>query len=126
MPLVPHASQGRRGVLIQTSDTLYQLLGQQHVVVAEEDHMGMHLGPPDEVRPFLDQGLACLIRRMSFARHDELHRALTIGQQAQKARRVVQQQVRSFVRRKAACKAHGQRVGIKQMLRTLNRLGRRT
>ena len=27
--------------------------------------MGMHLGPPDEMRQFLDKGLACLIRRMA-------------------------------------------------------------
>ena len=56
--------------------SLHQLLGQQHVVVSEEYHMGAGLRPPDEMRPFLDQGLACLVRRMSLAGHDELHRAL--------------------------------------------------
>ena len=87
--------------------------------------MGAHLGPPDEMHPFLNQGLPCLVRRMGLAGHDELHRALRIGQQAQQSLRVVQQQVRSFVGGKTACKAQRQRVGIKQMLRTVNRLGRR-
>ena len=87
--------------------------------------MGARLGPPDEMDPFLNQGLAGLVRRMSLAGHDELHRTPRIGQQAQQSLRVVQQQVRSFVGCKAACKAQRQRVGIKQMLRTLNRLGRR-
>ena len=87
--------------------------------------MGAHLGPPDEMRPFLDQGLACLVRRMRLAGHDELHRALRIGQQAQQPLRVVQQQVRSFVGCKPACKAQCQIVGVKQVLRTVNRLGRR-
>ena len=36
---------------------LHQLLGQKHVVVAEEDHMGAGLGLADEMNPFLDQGL---------------------------------------------------------------------
>ena len=44
MPLVPHASQGRRGVLSQTIDALHQLLSQKHVVVTEEDHMGRASG----------------------------------------------------------------------------------
>jgi hypothetical protein len=72
MPLVPHASQGRRGVLIQ-------VLGQKHVVVAEEDHMRACLGPPDEMCPFLNQRLPRPVLRMGLARDDELHRALGTG-----------------------------------------------
>ena len=48
-----------------------------------------------------------------------------IGQQAQQPLRVVQQQVRPLVGREAARKAQRQRVGIEQMLRTVDRLGRR-
>ena len=36
---------------------LNQVFGQKHVVVAEEDHMGAGLRPPDEMRPFLNQVL---------------------------------------------------------------------
>ena len=73
----------------------------------------------------LDQGLACLVCGMGLAGHDELHRALRIRQQAQQSLRVVQQQIGSFVACKTACKAQRQRVGIKQLLRTVDRLGRR-
>ena len=62
---------------------------------------------------------------MGLAGNDELHRALGIGQQAQQPLGIVQQQVRSLVGREAAGKAQRQCVGIKQMLRSVNRLGRR-
>ncbi len=75
--------------------------------------------------PFLNQGLPRLVCRMGLAGDDELHRALRIGQQAQQPRRIVQQQVRSLVGREAARKAQRQGVGIKEMLRLVNRLGRR-
>ena len=75
--------------------------------------------------PFLDQGLPRLVRRMGLAGDDELHRALRIGQKTQQALRIVQQQVRSLVGREAARKTQCQRVGIEQMLRPVNRLGRR-
>src|SRR5208282_4976103 len=43
----------------------------------------------------------------------------------QQSLRVVQQQVRSFVGCKTACKTQRQRLAVKQMLRTVNRLRRR-
>src|ERR1019366_9581390 len=42
---------------------LYQVLGQMHVIVTEEDHMGAGLWPPDEMHPFLYQGLSRLVGR---------------------------------------------------------------
>ena len=56
-----------------------QVLGQLHVIVAEENHMRAGLGPPDEMRPFLNQGLPRLVCRMGLARKDELHRTLRMG-----------------------------------------------
>jgi hypothetical protein len=97
--------------------SLHQALGQKHVVVAEEDHMGARLGPPDEMRSIPGSGLARLVLRMRLAGDDELHRALRIAQQTKQPLRVVQQQVRPLVGREAARKAQRQRVGIKQMLR---------
>ena len=73
MPLVPLASQGRRGVLIQTSTPCDQTLCQVHVVVTEEDHMGAGLGPPGKANPFLNQRLPRLVCRMRLAGQDELH-----------------------------------------------------
>ena len=55
---------------------LHQVLGQEHVVVAEEDDMRRDLGPPDEVGPSLDQGLPGLVGRVGLAGEDQLHRAL--------------------------------------------------
>ena len=59
---------------------LHEVLGKQHVVVTEEDHMTANLGPPDELCPLLDEGLAGLVRRMGLAGEDELHGALRLGQ----------------------------------------------
>ena len=104
---------------------LHQVLGQQHVVVAQEDDVGADFRPADELYPFMDQGLSRPVLRMGLAGDDELHRALRIGQQTQQSLRIVQQQVRPLVGRKAPRKAQCQRVGIKQMFRLVNRLGRR-
>ena len=87
--------------------------------------MGAGLGLADELDPFLNQGLPCLVRRMGLARDDELHRALRIGQQAQQPLRIVQQQIRSLVGREAARKTQCQGIGIEEMLRPVHRLGRR-
>ena len=92
---------------------LDQVLGQQHVVVAEKDRVRARLRLPDEMHPFPDEGLSSLVRRMRLARDDELYRALRIGQETKQSLRIVQQQVRSLVGREAACKAQCQRVGIK-------------
>src|SRR5450759_4825685 len=35
---------------------LHQVLGQKHVVVTEEDHMGTHVGLSNKMDPFLNQG----------------------------------------------------------------------
>ena len=57
---------------------LHQVLGQEHVVVAEKDRVGTSLGLPDEMRPLPNHGLPRLVRRMRLAGDDELHRALGI------------------------------------------------
>jgi len=77
----------------------------------------------DKQDPFLDQRLACLIRRMRFAGHDELHGSLWIAQQAQQPLPVVQQQIGALVGRKAACEPQRQCLGIEQMFGFLHRLG---
>ncbi len=87
--------------------------------------MGAGLGSANEAYPFLNQRLTCLVRWVGLARNDDLHRAFGIGQQAKQPLRVMQQQVRSLVSREAPCKAERQRVGIKQALRRVNRLGQR-
>jgi hypothetical protein len=90
IPLVPLASQGRRGGVEPDIDALDQVPGQMHVIVAEEDHMGAGLGPPDEMRPFLNQSLPCLVSRMGLASKDELplvanwstNKAVALGREA--------------------------------------------
>ena len=85
--------------------------------------MGTDLGPPDEPRPLLDQGLPRAVRWMGLAGHDELDGALGIGQQAQEPSRVVQQQVRSLVGRETPREAECQRVGIEHRVRRVHRVG---
>ncbi len=48
-------------------DALHQMLGQVHVVVTEKDDMGAGLGPPNEVRPLLNQDLSRPVCRMRLA-----------------------------------------------------------
>ena len=55
--------------------------------------MAARFWSPDELRPLPDEGLACTILRMCFARDDELYRALRIAQQTQQSLRIVQQHV---------------------------------
>ena len=66
-----------------------------------------------------------LVRRMRLTGDDELHWALRIGQQAKQALWVVQEQVWSLVGREAASKAQRQGIGIEEMLRGFDVLGRR-
>ena len=53
---------------------LHQLLGQAHVVVTKENHMGTDLWLADEVYPFMDQCLSRLVLRMGLAGDHELYR----------------------------------------------------
>ena len=103
---------------------LHQVFSQKHVVITQEDHMGARLWPADELPPLLNQGLSRLVLRMRFASNNELHRTLQITEQTKQPLRIVQQQVRSLVGCEAPRKAQCQRVGIKEMLRPVNRLCR--
>ena len=105
--------------------SLHQALGQQHVVIAEEYGVCADIGSTDELHPFPDQRLTGLIRRVGFARHDELDRAGRIGQQTEQPIAVVQEQVGSFVGGEAARKTQCQRPGIEKMRRRGDLRGRR-
>ena len=78
-----------------------------------------------DVRYFVRVTLPGLVSGMGFPGHNELHRALRIGQEAKQSLRVLQQQVWSFVGCETARKAQRQSIEVKQMLRTGNCLGRR-
>ena len=110
MPLVPLASQGRRGVLIHTSTPWTSSVGEPHVVVVEEHDVRPRVGPGRELRPLLDQRLALLVARMRLAGDDELNGSLGIGEQAQQARRIREQKIRSLVGGEAAGEAQRQRI----------------
>jgi hypothetical protein len=79
----------------------------------EEDRMRVDLRLPEALRPWLNQSLPGLIRRMGFAGQDQLHRTVWVGQQAPPLRRTVQQ-VRALGGREAAREPQRQGVGIKQ------------
>ena len=86
--------------------------------------MRTRFGPSDEVDPFLNQRLSRLVCGMGFAGQDKLHGPIWIGEQAKQPLRVVQQKVRPLVGCKAPRKAQRQGVGIKEMFRLINGLGR--
>ena len=102
---------------------LYQVLRQQHVVVAEENDMPTRLRVADKLNPLADERLPRLIRRMRLARHDELHGALGIGEDLQQPLRVVQQQVRPFVRCEPAREGDCQHIGIEHLARDFRLAG---
>src|SRR5664279_2912370 len=70
---------------------LHQLSRQKHVVITQKDHMVARLSPPDEMRPFLNQGLPGLIRRMGLAGNDELHGTPRISEDMKKPLWIVKQ-----------------------------------
>ncbi len=103
---------------------LHHVLGQMHIVVAEEDRARTCFGAADKLHPVPDHILAGLIRRMRLAGNDELHGTLWIIQQAQQALRIMQQQIGALIGGKAPRKAHGQNMFIKYIFRFVNHSGR--
>ncbi len=102
---------------------LHQALGQQHVVVAQENHMPACFGITDELDPLADQRLPGLIRGMRLAGHDELHGALGVGEDPQQPLRIVQQQVRPLISCETARERDRQDIRIEHPAR-IRRLGR--
>ena len=60
--------------------------------------MAAGIRSPNEVYPFLNEGLSGRIRRVGFAGKNELHRALRISQEAQQPLRIVQAACWAFCR----------------------------
>ncbi len=87
---------------------LDESLGEQHVVVAQEDDVGSSSRLADEVDPIMDQGLPRLVLRVGLAGDDKLYRTTGDGQESQQSLRVVEKQVRSLVGRKPTREAEGQ------------------
>ena len=121
MPLVPQALPRATRRVDPYIHALHQPLGQVHVVVTEEHRMRARFGPPNKTQPFLNQRSSGLVRGMRFSRDDQLHRTLRIAEYAQQPARIMQQQVRTFVSRKAARKSQRQNVRVEQIL-SLSRL----
>src|SRR4030095_5949778 len=60
-------------------NAMHQLLGEQHVIIAEKDHMRPHFGAaPYEVGPLADDCLPRVICRMRLTRDEELDRTIWI------------------------------------------------
>ena len=115
MPLVPQASHGRRGLLTQTSTPAHELLGQQHVVIAQKDHAALYFGTPGELHPLTDHFLPRLVSGMGLAGDQELDRALGVSQEANQALRIVQQQSGTFVSGKPPGETQGQSLGVQNL-----------
>ena len=95
---------------------LHEVLGEEHVVVGEENHRRIRLMAADEVHPFLDQRLAGAVGGVRLAGEDELGGVLRMAQQPDQTRGIVEQKVRAFVGREAAREAEGQHAGTQSGL----------
>src|SRR5512133_626600 len=62
---------------------LYHLAGEKHVIVTQEDDVRTGVTPSDESCPLLDQGLPLPVIGMGLARHDKLHGALGVREDAE-------------------------------------------
>ena len=74
MPLVPHASSGRRGLFSHTSQPWYISAGDGHVVVGDEHEAVAHVELAGEQFDLADHVLAGLVGRVGLAGEHELHR----------------------------------------------------
>ena len=92
-----------------------QALGQEHIVVAQEDHARGRASPVNELAPLLDHRLAGSVLRVCFSGEDKLNGMLGIGKNAHQPFRIVQQKVRPLVRCKAPGKPEGQGVEIEHL-----------
>ena len=96
---------------------LDKLLGDQHVVVRDEDQSTRQIRVlMEKLRPLLNHGLAGAILGMGLARNNELHGVVRVAQESVEPVRIAQQQIGAFVGCETTCKTHGQRVGIKRDL----------
>ena len=91
---------------------LNQMLGHENVVIRKEDHPGSNFRAASKLNPLPDHFLPLGILGMSLARKHELNRALSIRQDVEKPRRIVQEKVRAFVRGKATRKSQSQSIVI--------------
>ena len=94
---------------------LHQVLGEGHVVVAEEDHARVHLRTAGKAGDGLHQGLAHLVLGVGLARHHQLHRPVGVVEEADEALRVGEEQVGAFVFGEAAGETEGEDVGVEDL-----------
>ena len=116
IPLVPHASSGRRGLFSHTSQPWQHRAGDRHVVVLQEHEAVADVELAGEELDLADHVLARLVGGMGLAGEDELHRAVGVEQQPAQALGLRQQQRRPLVRGEAAGEADGQRVADRARL----------
>jgi len=84
----------------------------ENVVIRKEDHPGSNFKAAGKLHPLPDHFLPLGILGVSLACEHELNRALSIHQDVEKPRRIVQEKVRAFVRGKATGKSQSQNLVI--------------
>ena len=94
---------------------LNQMLRHENVVIRKEDHPGSNLRAANKLKPLPNHFLSLDVLGMRLACKHELNRALRIGKDVDKPRRVVQQKIRAFVRGKATGKSQSQGVFIEYL-----------
>src|SRR5580658_1510781 len=92
---------------------LNQMLRHENVVIGKEDHPESNFRAASKLKPLPDHLLSLGILRMSLACKHELNRPLSIRQDVEKPRRIMQEKVWAFVRGKATGKSQSQSIVIK-------------
>ncbi len=72
--------------------------------------------PSGKLNPFLDEAFTFVVRRVSLAGNNDLHRVFRAGQQPNKTFGVAQQQIGAFVSREPPRKSKCQYVRIKSLV----------
>ena len=88
----------------------------QHVVITQEHHSRAYFRSAGEIDPLADHVLSFQVSWVGFPSEHQLDGVLFIGQDLKQPTQIMQKQIRTFVRRKAARKAHYKRVGVENLL----------
>ncbi len=98
MPLVPLASQGRRGVFTPDICALNQLFSQEQIVVTRKTTLYTYFRAVRKLGPLPNHPLTFEVLWMRFSSEYDLHRMFPIGQDVYKPLRITQQKVGTFRR----------------------------
>src|ERR1700757_3157650 len=91
------------------------MLRHKHVVIGKENHPGSSFRTAGKLNPLPDHVLPLGILGMCLACKHDLHGALSINEDVEEPRRIMQEEVGAFVRRKATGKSQSQNIVVEYL-----------